>query len=118
MLKTIVFDFDGVIHSYDSGWQGYEVIPDEAVEGIEDVLKGLKKKGFKIVIVSARCIDKDGKEAIESWLKLHGLYDYIDDITDTKPPALIYIDDRAICFDGNTKTLMSKILNFKPWNKK
>ena len=34
-----------------------------------------------------------------------------------KPPALVYVDDRAICFDGHTETLFDKIVNFKPWNK-
>ena len=115
MMKTIVFDFDGVIHSYKSGWQGYECIPDEPVEGIGKVLKELKEKGYEIVIVSVRCIDFFGKTAINSWLELHGLREYIDDITDTKPPALMYIDDRAICFDGNCKSLVDQIENFKPW---
>ncbi len=28
MKQTVVFDFDGVIHSYTSGWKGATVIPD------------------------------------------------------------------------------------------
>ena len=35
-----------------------------------------------------------------------------------KPPAICYVDDRAICFDGNTDGLIEKIVNFKSWVKK
>ena len=31
------------------------------------------------------------------------------------PPALIYVDDRAICFDGNTQHLWDSIISFKTW---
>ena len=34
-----------------------------------------------------------------------------------KPGALLTIDDRAICFDGDYSTLKEKIENFRPWNK-
>lgn len=45
------------------------------------------------------------------------LLDY-DEITNTKPPAYIIIDDRCICFDGNTQNLLQQIENFKPWHYK
>ena len=34
-MKTVVFDFDGVVHSYTSGWQGEDTIPDPPVPGIK-----------------------------------------------------------------------------------
>ena len=43
---TIVFDFDGVIHSYTSGWKGENVIPDPPVPGIKEVIDDLKSEGY------------------------------------------------------------------------
>ena len=37
MKQTVVFDFDGVIHSYKSGWRGASIIPDPPVPGIDKV---------------------------------------------------------------------------------
>lgn len=33
---TVVFDFDGVIHSYTSGWKGATEIPDPPVPGVRE----------------------------------------------------------------------------------
>ena len=38
-MKTILLDFDGVIHSYTSGWKGAGVIPDPPVPGAIDFLR-------------------------------------------------------------------------------
>ena len=59
-------------------------------------------------------IEDFGHERLE-WLKKYGIV--VDDVCKEKPPAICYIDDRAICFDGNAKTLLEKIQSFKPWNK-
>lgn len=42
----------------------------------------------------------------------------VDKVCKEKPPAIAYIDDRAICFDGHPETLLKKIQNFQPWYKK
>lgn len=36
-IPTVSFDFDGVIHSYRSGWKGAAVIPDPPVAAHPDM---------------------------------------------------------------------------------
>ena len=61
MKKTVVFDFDGVIHSYSSGWKGARNIPDPPVPGIEDALREVHNAGYEVVIVSTRCATIGGR---------------------------------------------------------
>lgn len=117
MAKTVVFDFDGVIHSYTSGWLGETTIPDPPVPGIREALKEIHGAGYEVVVVSTRCATAKGKGAIEAWLYNNGLREYIDKVCKEKPPAIAYIDDRAICFDGHPENLLKKIQSFEPWYK-
>lgn len=110
---TVVFDFDGVIHSYISGWMGIDVIQDKPVEGIKDAIKKVRSMGYKVVVVSTRCADEKGKEAVIRYLYENGIV--VDRVMTEKPPAICYIDDRAICFDGDAAALPQKIKNFKNW---
>lgn len=50
-IPTVSFDFDGVIHSYRSGWKGAAVIPDPPVEGIKEVIEQLISDGLCVVTV-------------------------------------------------------------------
>lgn len=116
MRKTIVFDFDGVIHSYKSEWQGLLTIPDEPVPGIREVMTQLMKDGYEVVIVSTRSSSQEGIDSMTEWLNKHDIpFDYI---SDTKPPAMVYVDDRAIRFDGNTENLVQEIEEFVPWTQR
>ena len=115
MKKTVVFDFDGVIHSYTSGWKGENIIPDKPVDGIKEAIEQIRSEGYEVIIVSTRCAYFEGKVAIFEWLKKYGIV--VDDVCKEKPPAICYIDDRAICFDGKSSELLDKIKNFCPWNR-
>jgi DNA-binding LacI/PurR family transcriptional regulator len=115
-IPIVVLDFDGVIHSYKSGWKGAAVIPDPPVEGIKEAIEALMERGYRVVIVSARSATTEGQTAIRDWLKKYNIP--VVEIMAEKPPALVYADDRAICFDGDAATLYEKIERFKPWYKK
>lgn len=106
-MKTVVFDFDGVIHSYRSGWQGETIIPDPPVDGIAEAISNIRAAGYEVIVVSTRCAVPCGRIAVARWLEANGIK--VDGVQETKPPAIAYIDDRAICFDGNAQTLLTKI---------
>lgn len=110
---TVCFDFDGVIHSYTSGWKGETIIPDPPVPGIGEAIKSIRDAGYEIAVFSTRCMTKAGREAVRAYLDDNNIK--VDKISAYKPPAIVYIDDRAICFDGRPQTLLSKIQNFVPW---
>src|SRR5579864_8496977 len=62
----LCLDFDGVCHSYTSGWKGAAVIPDDYVEGLFEFLEAAKVH-FEIHIFSSRSNHQGGKEAMIDW---------------------------------------------------
>lgn len=114
MKKTVVFDFDGVIHSYISGWQGADKVSDPPVPGIREAIAEIRAAGYEVIVVSTRCATPEGYGAVRAWLIDHEIV--VDDVKTEKPPAIVYIDDRAICFDGHPENLLGRIKSFKPWN--
>ncbi|HXI96330.1 MAG TPA: HAD domain-containing protein [Candidatus Acidoferrum sp.] len=137
MSKPILcLDFDGVLHSYTSGWKGAAVVPDLPVVG---AIKFLDKAidHFDVQVFSSRSHQEGGTEAMRSWLRTHvtrhfdcefhhgsprefdramAIMDAVKFATE-KPPALVTIDDRALTFTGKWPNI-SDLLAFKPWNKR
>lgn len=73
MKPILCLDFDGVIHSYASGWKGAAVIPDPPVPGaLEFIVTALRD--FEVHIFSSRSHQWGGKRAMKQWLRAH-LYD-------------------------------------------
>jgi hypothetical protein len=124
---TVVLDFDGVLHSYTSGWQGVDQIKDPPVTGAIEFLREAVKH-FNVNISSTRSHDDRGKRAMQSWLAYWVAKEYDNDKKELawlaeiewptiKPPAFVTIDDRAITFTGIFPS-MEQIMSFKPWYKK
>lgn len=116
MKPTVILDFDGVIHSYTSGWKGADIIPDPPVKGAFEFINELLNQA-SVVIFSSRSNQKDGISAIKSWFKKHN-FKNIDNLSfpDYKPPAIVSLDDRAICFSGVFPD-PKELINFKTWQK-
>lgn len=91
--KTMAIDFDGVIHDYSKGFQGLENAYDSPKDGAKEVLQSFKDEGFIIKILSSR-----PAHVIREWLDNYDMSDLIDDISNHKFPATVYIDDRGFLF--------------------
>lgn len=118
-MLTICIDFDGVIHSYTSGWKGVDVISDPPVEHAIYALR-MYTGYFDVCIYSSRSKESAGIDAMKKWLLDNGLEpQYLSKIRfpTQKPAAFLTIDDRAICFHGYFPS-PKEIKAFKPWNKK
>ena len=123
MIKPILcLDFDGVAHSYTSGWRGASIIPDPPVPGLCKFLDEAVKH-FDVRIFSSRSNQEGGLEAMEIWfstvLEEKGFENVFPQLgfPEEKPPAMVSIDDRAITFSGIWPDIET-LKNFKPWNKK
>lgn len=116
MRQTIVLDFDGVIHSYASGWKGPGNIPDLPTPGAKEAIERLREK-YEVVVVSSRCHQPGGIEAIQAWLAHHGIE--VDRVSNDKPPHIVVVDDRALRFTGCWESVIKGIPAASiPWNKK
>lgn len=97
--KTIAIDFDGVIHRYSKGWHDgtiYDVPMDGAIEALERLMS----RGYRMVIFTCRAETQEGAIAVYEWIDKHLNIDsrYNIEVTDKKPKAIAYIDDRGIRF--------------------
>jgi phosphoglycolate phosphatase-like HAD superfamily hydrolase len=110
--KTIVFDFDGVIHSYVSGWKGVNNCPDAPNDDVVETIRALREKNYEVIVVSTRCADPDGQNAVKQYLKRYRIE--VDGVKAEKPPALVYVDDRAVCYKPGMD-LLNDITSFKSW---
>jgi hypothetical protein len=114
-------DFDGVMHSYSSGWQGADNIPDPPVPGLfEWIAKALPH--FEVHVFSARSKEEAGRKAMYEWVKHYAGVEIADQLTFTaeKGAMFIGIDDRVIQFHGDWSDPQfepEKLLAFTPWYK-
>ena len=137
MNKPILcLDFDGVIHSYASGWGGIDVIVDDPVPGVFEFLEKAVDE-FEVNIYGSRSNSPEGIKAMERWFsccienhydavghhslipggddKMYKILKSVEFVT-SKPSAFVTLDDRSITFKGIWPSV-NELLNFKPWNK-
>jgi hypothetical protein len=124
----LCLDFDGVVHSYTSGWQGMGVVPDPPVDGAIRFLERAAE-AFEVAIYSSRSRSLRGRWAMQAWLEKHVIAHFGVDRTGAddllvairwpwfKPSAFVTIDDRALTFTGTWPTI-ADLRDFRPWDGK
>jgi len=120
--KTLVLDFDGVIHKGSKGFHDGTVY-DDPVKGTADALRILSSK-YRLIILSCKAdpkrpliggktgvqliwewFGKTGVQLIWEWLDKHDFSQYIEDVTHEKVRAKYYIDDKGITFESWSQIL-------------
>lgn len=113
----VSFDFDGVIHKYETPFENDWTIKDEPVDGAIDGIVSFLDAGFRVAVFSSRSKSFHGRTAMKTWMRRHGFPVDRIDFPDRKPPAFITIDDRVHLFDGVFPD-PGIIAAFRPWNKR
>lgn len=125
----ICLDFDGVIHTYEDGWQNGIIYGDVTVGFFDWVEEAAEE--FKLVVYSSRSSDPDNLKVMHDWLVQKWVRHHLNkgtergyfplEFTAEKPPAFITIDDRCIQFHGYWSAgnlTIEHLRQFKPWNAK
>ena len=107
--KTILFDLDGVLNTYDGKYDKNCIPPIK--DGAYKLIRELSQD-YKIVIFTTR-----NSLIASKWIIENGLDEYIENVTNVKEPAYLIIDDRCINFNGNYLQLEQDIDNFSVWYK-
>ncbi len=93
---TLAIDFDGVLHEYKS----FHDPLGKPMPGAVDAWYRLYSHGYNLVVFTCR----EDLSAIREWMHKHFDFEknighfYEPEITNIKPIAIAYIDDRAIRF--------------------
>lgn len=106
--KTLAIDFDGVIHAYSKGWEDGSIY-DVPVEGTRDALRELASR-YRLVVFTAR----ENLAEVQPWLVAHELDEFIAEVTNHKPKAWAYLDDRGVRFSGSWHQALATLTVLAP----
>jgi hypothetical protein len=92
----VAVDFDGVLHDVENRVAGYRM--GRPVEGAIDAMNHLRDEGAHIVVFTVRAGAPDQGKHVRDWLR-HFSVPY-DEVTNVKPHADAYVDDKGVTFES------------------
>jgi hypothetical protein len=101
-MPIVCVDFNGVLDRYE-GWRGPNHF-DAPRAGAREFLEALSERGYTVVVFTTRYAPD-----VWQWLLAHDLDSLVADVTDRKPAAHVFVDDRAICFRGDFSSTLEEI---------
>jgi hypothetical protein len=104
---VVCVDLDGVLNLFDR-WQTPEFFHPPR-PGAREFLVRLNQAGYRVCVYTCRWY-----EWVEKWLDENDLRAYVEQVTNQKIPAEVYLDDRAVCFKGDFDEAYRQIVNFRP----
>ena len=104
-MRIVCVDFNGVLDTY-QGWRGPAHF-DGPRPGAREFLEGLATRGYAVVVFTTRYAPD-----VWQWLLSHDLDSLVTDVTDRKPAAHVFVDDRAVCFRGDFASTLKEIEEF------
>lgn len=97
-MLVAAIDFDGVLHDHKHPIEGMKM--GAPIEGSEEAMRKLKRKGYELVILSTR---GGSPQHISDWMQYYHIP--FDEITDKKINASFYLDDKGIRFTNWNQAL-------------
>lgn len=102
--KTIAVDFDGTIHDVKHPIEGRRM--GGPMKGAKEALEQLKNKGYRIIVFCYWASQSNKIQTIKDWMNYYQCP--FDEITNIKPNAVAFIDDKGIRFT-NWKEVLKQI---------
>lgn len=102
---TVAVDLDGVLNVY-AGWTGDERDYAPPRPGAREFMAALMER-WRVEVFTTRDVP-----ATTRWLREHDIPFSV--VSSIKPKALVYLDDRAMLFEGSFDGLVERIAAFRP----
>ena len=103
--KKILIDLDGVLNEYGKEPYDDNFIP-KIKSGAKEFIEKLSEY-TELYLFTSRNLMLSAK-----WLCDNKIDKYFKDVTNTKLPSYLYIDDRCTCFRGNFNETLKEIQEF------